>query len=291
MSFLIPNTTGLHVDDRYASIFEPNLYHNTWLVPGVTYTPKYKIGPAGQIFVHRLTSAGETVPGTPGRDFSHANAADTLISIQLNNSFQESDKSYGVALESIEANVADAMLSEVTAKIQGGYNQSALACLVNEGTATSGGALTTENIKSELIAARTAVVKKKARANTVLCSPDTFGLILDAAGAAFTPNINERMTNDGQVGRFLGMTFIECSGLAATNATYYDHTGTKKTATLSAVDFIMYDHDAFSVVSNLEAFRLMDGGKDFIGVLAQGELNTGYRVTNADRVTVRKHTT
>lgn len=288
MSFMIPSTTGLNVDSRYAKIFEPNLYHNTWLVPGVTFTPKYKIGPAGQICVHQLSDTAETEPGTPGRDFVHTDADDTMIPILLNNNFQESDKAYGVAIESIEANVADAMLSNVTAKIQTGYNQSALACLVTEGTAVSGSALTRDNIRSEIIAARTALVKKKARANTVLCSPETFGLILDAAGAAFTPTINDRMTNDGQVGRWLGLNFIEVSGLSATNAKYYNSGNTLKTATFSGIDFIMYDFDALSVVSNLEAFRLMDGGKDFIGVLAQGELNTGYKVTNAARVAVRK---
>lgn len=288
MSLIIPST-GLNVDARYAKIFEPNLYHNTWLVPGVTFTDKYKIGPAGQIFVHQLNDATETEPGTPGRDFTHKNAADTLIPIMLNNNYQESDKAYGVAIESIEANVADTLLSNVVAKIQGGYNQSALACLVTEGTAVSGTALTKDNIRSEIIAARTDIVKKKARANTVLCSPETFGLILDAAGAAFTPTINDRMTNDGQVGRWLGMNFIECSGLSATNAKYYNSGNTLKTATFTGIDFIMYDFDALSVVSNLEAFRLMDGSLNFVGVVAQGELNTGFRVTNSNRVAVRKH--
>ena len=289
MSFIIPPTTGLNVDSRYAKIFEPNLYHNTWLVPGVTFTPKYKIGPAGQIYVHQLSDGADLEPGTPGRDFTHENATDTLIPIMLNNNFQKSEKAYGVAVESIEANVADAMLSQVTAKIQASYNQSALACLVTEGTAVSGSALTKDTIRGEIIAARTALVKNKARANTVLCSPDTFGLILDAAGAAFTPTINDRMTNDGQVGRWLGMNFIEVSGLSATSAKYYNGANALKTATFSGIDFIMYDYDALSVVSNLEAFRLMDGGKDFIGVLAQGEMNTGYKVTNAARVAVRKH--
>ena len=98
------------------------------------------------------------------------------------------------------------------------------------------------------------------------------------------------MTNDGQVGRWLGMNFIECSGLSAASAKYYDSTGTLKTATFAGVDYIMYDYDTFSVVSNLEVIRLMDGGKDFLGVLAQGEMNTGYKVTNADRIQVRSTT-
>jgi hypothetical protein len=288
MPLIIPTTSGLNVDARYVGTFAPNLYHNTWMVPGVTFTDKYKTGPAGQIMVHKLSSTGETVPGTPGRDFSHVNAVDSLIPILLNNNFMESDKAYAVALNSIDANVADQMLTEVTNKIQGGYNMSGLACLVTEGTAGTGSALTASNIRSEIIAARTAIVKKKARANVVLCSPETYGLILDAAGAAFTPTINDRMTNDGQVGRWLGLNFIEVSGLSAANAKYYDSTGTQKTATFSGIDFIMYDYEAFSAVSNLEVFRLIDGGKDFNGTLAQGELNTGYRVTNAERVYVRK---
>ena len=73
---------SLNVDERYSSILEPNLYYNPVLVPGVTCTDKYEIGPAGQIYVHKLTTSAVT-PGTPGRDFTDEAAADTLIPIQL----------------------------------------------------------------------------------------------------------------------------------------------------------------------------------------------------------------
>ena len=54
---------GLHVDERYSAILEPNLYFNPILVPGVTCTDKYETGPAGQIFVHQLnTSAVRRAP-------------------------------------------------------------------------------------------------------------------------------------------------------------------------------------------------------------------------------------
>ena len=33
---------GLHVDERYSAILEPNLYFNPILVPGVTCTDKYE---------------------------------------------------------------------------------------------------------------------------------------------------------------------------------------------------------------------------------------------------------
>ena len=291
MSFLIPPTTGLTADTiGYTKAFERNLLYGSWLQDGVTFTSKYKIGPAGQIYVHKLKSAGETEPNLPGRDFTFTNASDELIHISLNNSFQEGDKAYRAAIESIGVDVQAALIENVAAKIQGGYNQSALAALVTEGTQTTGSALTEANIKSELIKARTELVKKKARGTTVLCSPDTFGLILSAAGAAFSPTINDEMLKSGTVGRWLGLTFIEVPGLSATSAKYYNSAGTLKTATFSGVDFVIYDYDAFSVVSNLELIQIVSGLPLFNGVIAEAEMNVGYKVTNADRVAVRKTT-
>ena len=80
---------SLNVDERYSGILEPNLYYNPVLVPGVTCTDKYQIGPAGQIYVHKLTTSA-VESGTPGRDFSDTAVSDTLIPIQLNNNFQRS---------------------------------------------------------------------------------------------------------------------------------------------------------------------------------------------------------
>lgn len=47
----------LNVDEKYASILEPNLYFNPVMVPGVTLTDKYQTGPAGQIFVHKISTS------------------------------------------------------------------------------------------------------------------------------------------------------------------------------------------------------------------------------------------
>jgi hypothetical protein len=98
----------------------------------------------------------------------------------------------------------------------------------------------------------------------------------------------------GQVGEWYGFTIVEVNGLASANAvSYYDYTGTQKTvntATLGGVDFIMYYSEAFSVVDNLNALRVVES-PEFIGSLAQSEVNTGYRVTNPALVRVRKHAT
>lgn len=84
-----------YVDEKYSSILEPNLYYGSVFVPGVTCTDKYLTGPAGQIFVHKLTTAAVEV-GKPGRDFVDVETADELIPIQLNNNFQKSRKIYGI---------------------------------------------------------------------------------------------------------------------------------------------------------------------------------------------------
>ena len=86
---------SLNVDEKYSSILEPNLYYNPVMVPGVTFTDKYEIGPAGQIFVHKLSTSA-VVPGTPGRDFTDEAVQDELIPIRLNNNFQKSKKIYGI---------------------------------------------------------------------------------------------------------------------------------------------------------------------------------------------------
>ena len=54
-----------NVDEKYAAILEPNLYYGSIFVPGVTCTDKYQIGPAGGIFVHKLSTSAVEV-GKPG---------------------------------------------------------------------------------------------------------------------------------------------------------------------------------------------------------------------------------
>ena len=41
---------SLNVDEKYASILEPNLFADSFLSPGVTYTDQYEEGAAGGIY-------------------------------------------------------------------------------------------------------------------------------------------------------------------------------------------------------------------------------------------------
>ena len=277
---------SLNVDEKYSRLFEPNLYYTNVFVDGLTFTSKYE-EKAGGIYVRKLASA-TVKPGTPGRDFSDVATSDTLIPIVMNNNFQKSNKIYNVQAENIEADVAREQFEIATAEIGEGWGQSAYACLVSEGSSGSTDTtLTTANLKNMILAERKALVKKKAHPDTVLCSPDTFAMLLETAGTQYTPVINDYANTNGQMGKWLGMTFIEGAGLGETSATYYNSAGTLVTATFSKVEFIMYDHNALSIVNNLEMARIIDS-ENFNGVKIQEEVNTGYKVTNADCVAVKK---
>lgn len=275
----------LNVDEKYASILEPNLYFNPVMVPGVTFTDKYQTGPAGQIFVHKVsTSAVEA--GTPGRDFSDKKMEDNLVPIQLNNNFQQSYKIYGVQAAAVAFSVGEEALSTAVSECREGWMQCAIACLAKEGfAATATAAITAENVKADIIATRKEIVKKKGRANVVMCTPDFYGVVLEVAGKDFTPVQNDRIAETGNVGKWLGMTFVEANG-ATGSIKYYDHSGTQQTVDMTNVQYVMYYHEALSIVSNFDLARIIDSER-FAGSLAQVEMNTGYRVTNQNLVAVR----
>lgn len=58
---------------------------------------------------------------------------------------------------------------------------------------------------------------------------------------------------------------------------------------MSKVQYVMYYHEALSVISNFEVARIIDSER-FAGSLAQVEMNTGYKVTNPDLAYVRSVT-
>ena len=129
-------------------------------------------------------------------------------------------------------------------------------------------------------------MEDKGRANVVMCTPAFYSQVLLAAGKDFTPVMNDRIASTGNVGQWLGMTFIEANG-AQGSIKYYDSTGAQKTVDLSGVQYIMYYHEALSVISNFEVARIVDSER-FAGSLAQVEMNTGYKVTNSVLARVRK---
>ena len=276
---------NVHVDEKYSSILEPNLYYNSVFAPGRTFTDKYEVGPAGGIYVHKLDTAAVTV-GTPGRDFSDVTASDSLIQIVMNNNFQSSKKIYGVQEAAVSINLANEELSVATSEVAEAWNQAGLACLVTEGTTASSTASITKNsVKKAVLDARKQIVEAKGRADVLICSPATFACILEAAGSEYIPQANEYINRTGSVGQWLGLTVVECAGLAAANGKYYTSAGVLTTASFSGVDFIMYNKEALSIVTNFDVARIIDS-ESFAGSKAQVEMNSGFKVTSAAQVVV-----
>lgn len=277
----------LNVDEKYSRLLEPNLFADSFLSPGITYTDQYEEGAAGGIYVHKLNTAA-VEPGTPGRDFTDEAVADTLIPILLNNNYQKSKKIYGVQAAAVSFPVADEALSLATAEVKEGRQLSALACLVQEGTADSDATDITD-ATGAFLASREIITTEKGKSNVVLCHPEYFTMMLKEAGSKFTPVRNDRIAETGSIGTYMGHLFIECPQLAATQGKYYDSTGTLKTVSFSKVQYIVYNYMTLSIIDNLEAMRIVDS-ENFVGSKAQVEMNTGFKVTNSKLAVVRKKT-
>ena len=96
----------------------------------------------------------------------------------------------------------------------------------------------------------------------------------------------------GQVGSFMGFTWIEVNGFASSaDLAYYPHGGTKASVTaanLAKVEFIMYDPNVFGVGDNFSIVRMVDS-ELFAGTKAQVEENVALRVLDAAQVHVKSY--
>lgn len=277
---------SLNVDEKYASAIEPNLYSDTVLIPGVTYTDKYEEGPAGQIFIHKLQKGTAIAPGTPGRDFTDETLADDLIAIQMNNNFQKSTKIYGVQANAVAFNVAEEKLAQSLAMVREGRQYSGLACLVEEGTVLNDTtAVTKANAVDKLIAMRKEVKDNKGIVDVALVNTEVYAFLL--ANLGFTQNSDPAIVNAELIRRF-GMNIIECNSFDTATAKYYNYAGTLKTVDLTKVEMVVYWHEALSIIDNFEMYRLVDS-ENFAGVKAQVEENVGFRVTTTSQVLVKTH--
>ena len=272
-----------YVDEKYSPVAEENLYYDAVFIPGLSFTQKYQEDETGKIYVHKVGKSAVAV-GQPAQDFSDVDVADSLITITFNNAYRQSRKIYRVAANAVSMDRAVDEMEAAIGDVQESWQISATAGLVNGGTGVvDTDAITPTNVKAKIIAFRKTLRDAKARANVVLCSTDTYASILTAAGDEFTPARNERINQDGEVGRWLGMLFIETQQLNESAAEVYDNAGVKQTIDLTEIDFIMYDYRAYSILDNLTAMRIIDSER-FTGSLAQVEINTAFQVTNSLRV-------
>ena len=277
---------SLNVDEKYSKLLEPNLYYPSFFIDGKTFTSKYEDGPAGGIYVHKLSTSA-TTPGTPGRDFVDEATSDTLIPIVLNNNYQKSKKIYGVQASAVAINLANEQLARATRENAEGMQLSGLACLVKEaGVTASTASLTTANFKKTILADRKAIVEGKGTADVLAMTPATFAMLLEIAGSEYTPESNEYANRNGRIGKWLGFDVYEVPALSAASGSYYNSAGSLVTASFTTCSYIMYNHEALSIVPNFEVARIVDS-ENFNGSKAQVELNVGFKVTSPEQVLVK----
>ena len=271
-----------YVDDKFAPVAEENLYYDTIFVPGLTYTDKYQQDDAGRIIVHKAGKSAVVV-GTPARDFTNLDVADSVITIALNNNFQQSRKIYRVAANAVSMDLAASEFEAAMEDVQEAWHISGVAALADQATAVvDATVITASNVKAKIIAFRKTLRDAKARANVCLVDTAVYAAILEAAGDDFTPVRNDQIQNTGEVGRWYGIIFIETQQFAEAAAKYYDNAGVLQTVDLTNTDWVMYDYRAYSILDNLESMRLIDS-ELFTGSLAQIEINSAFQVTNALR--------
>ena len=275
-----------NVDTKFSAGIEPNLYSDTVLIPGVTYTDKYQLGPAGQIMVHKIDSGVEVEPGTPGRDFDDEKAKDELIPITFNNNYQKSRKIYGVQANAVQFATAEEYLADALNMTKQGRQYSGLACMVDEGTDFGNtDVVTEESAINFLIAIRQKVKDNKGKANFAMVSTGIYASLLKKLGLA---TIMDPAVQSGELMKRFGLSIIECNSFDKTKAKFYNNAGTLKTIDLTAVDYIVGYNEAVSILDNFETYRLRDS-ENFSGTKAQVEYNTAFKVNRPKQLIIKKH--
>lgn len=276
---------NLNVDEKYSSAIEPNLYSDTVLIPGVTYTQKYQEGPAGGIFVHKLDGGNEVEPGTPGRDFTDETAKDDLIPIVFNNNFQKSRKIYGVQAAAVSFALAEEYLADALNMTKEGRQYSGLACMVQEGTVSSNTTAVTDSTAVEVLTSlRKQIKDNKGKANFAMVSTNIYAMLLKLLGLA---TVMDPAIVSGELLKRFGLSILECNSFDKEDAKYYDSTGTLKTVDLTDVEMIVGYNEAVSILDNFEMYRLIDS-ENFAGSKAQVEYNTAFKVNSPKQLIVKK---
>jgi hypothetical protein len=287
-----PASNGKFVDDRFSALVEPNLFDNNVFQPGVTFTDKYTLGAAGQIFIHKLGKVTVTV-GEPGQDFADTNTADSTIAIVLNKAFRRSEKIYGATAAAVAYPIAAAHLEQALADIRQAWNKEAALTIftgkVNTATSVITGpasvlgntVLSAANIYKSVVDDRSVLVAAGANPDVLIVSPATYALLLQSQEFVRASDLAFEAASSGVVGRVAGLNVFEYQGLPAGI-----DTNTGGSASLRDCEYMMYDSDAFSIVTNVEVIRLVDSER-FNGSLAQVEIVSGMKLTNTDRALLK----
>ena len=279
---------GATVATAMSPIVEAGLYADEIFIEGKTFTSQYDVDSAGQIQVEKYSPDMEVKAKVPGSNFSDKDYKNTVITINTNNAFQYSQKVPAYFEATMPTSVKMNQTLRTTENVRIGRQKAGLAALVHGGTAsTNNEAITETNFKEEFLKDRKILVDKFAKPNVAITSTEVYNIMLKLAGTEFTPSTNENVVTTGQVGYWMGILWIEAPLLGG-SLSFLNESGTEETVDTANIDYILYDYKAYSIIDKLTMLRVIDS-EDFAGSKIQEEIDTGFKVTNADCVLVRKH--
>jgi hypothetical protein len=295
-NLLYPASTGHTVDDKFSPLVEPNLFAGNVFQPGLSFTDKYQIGPAGQIMVHK-PGTGTVTSTAPGADFNETIVADSVITISLNKQFNRARKIYGATVASVAYGIAAAELETGIQEVKAAWNLEAASAIVDADgirVASNVTTLTAANdIYDTIVDARQALRALKANPDTIIVSPTTYGKLLKSDEFQRSVDMDNQVIRDAYVGRIAGLNVLEYESLADAAGDLTNINGTTADitwdATNDALEFIVYDHDALSIVTSVNVIGVWDGMPRYNGVVAEVEMVSGFKLTNASRAILKIH--
>lgn len=294
-NILIPASTGHNTDDKYSALVEPNLWYNNIFQPNVTYTAKYQMGAASQILVHKPGVA--TITSTaPGADFNDSIVQDSLVTISLNKQFNRSRKIYGATAATVAYPIAAAELETATREIAKAWTLEGYQALAKDTSVsvsdTVATAVSDTTVYDQIVSDRQKLVEAGVTPDVIIVSPKVYGYLLKSPEFQRTGTIGDQAIAGGNVGQVAGMTVVEYQAVdsgIADGSTISGGTGSDITwASGDEMEYVMYDHDTFSIVSSVNMVRVKDS-ENFNGTKAQIEMVSGFKVTNPARVLLKYH--
>ena len=297
-NLIIPASTGHNVDDRFSPLVEPNLFAGNVFQPGVTFTDKYQLDAAGQIIVHKpgVSVLTPTLPGAS--DFSDTIVQDSLITISLNREIKRSRKMYAVVAATVAYASAAAEIETALAEVREAWNLDHIAAFNEPGmyVKSSNAAVAVNEAYNEIVDARKALRELKANPDVLIVSPAFYAKLLKAPEFQRSVDRDTQVIRDAFVGRVAGLNVYEyeslnsgvANGTTFTNVAINGSTGNITwNAAADELEFVMYDHDALSIVTAVTAVRVVDEPTRFVGSLAQAQINYGRKLTNGSRALIR----
>lgn len=257
---------NVETTDPIVAVTQLPFFKQPSFIPNVSYVngfEQYIRGAAGgrgsQVIIRELgKGSATTVKATASGafDYSHAETADTVVVVQLDDVIKQSEKIYeavDVARQSADGarkaevvlnSLLDAAQTKITSYLEAAAQPKTAAAIADAAA-----------LKAALISDYT--TKFDYNPTTLQVSRTTLGLLYQLLTAdGFTPNPNETVMRTGVLGTILGMNVIVNEDLNA------------KTA------YVMYDHTKFSVFPVLEKLSIVPA-VDFDGSYARGLMLLG----------------